>query len=213
METFEIKNVRKIPLISHDTFTSVASIDLVRIEDTKIEIFDEQFTNINIQNLILRNVTINQMVGINFSGKAKLLKIIDTVIRNVTGNLNFAQFASIELINSTFEFQKPREMSIQGSTAKIYNCTFYNVSVNVVTKRNIVMKNNCADGKSSLRLASESISSLGNRFPTEITYTESRVTGIPFRANNNTVCIAGNCKCPKSFDRNSKDSLNVNFSL
>ncbi|XP_008551326.1 uncharacterized protein LOC103573855 [Microplitis demolitor] len=203
LETFKLRNIKKIPIISHDTFTSISSIKTFVIEDTRIEQFDEQFTNINIDNFILRNVSIKQMIGINFSGQGKTLKIIDTIIRNVAGNLNFAFFETIEIINSTFEFEKPGDIPIEGINAKIINCVFSNASVNLVVNENITIKGNCADGKSSLRLSSKYVHSVGNRLPTEIIYTQNRTNPILFHNINNTVCIAGNCKCPKSSGYNS----------
>lgn len=211
MGTLQMKNIGRIPIIGHYMFTSIMSIETLNIENARIVNFDETFQGINITNLIFRNVTIDQTVGMNLLVNGKSLKIIDTVIRNVTGNFNFGKFESIELGNSIFEFQLPGQMSLYGVTAKINNCTFYNISGAVVTKRNIEMRNNCADGKSSLRLASKFIYSIGNRFPTEITFTKSNTTEI--KAHNNTVCIAANCKCPRSFERSSQGFLGVNVSL
>ncbi|XP_015116094.1 uncharacterized protein LOC107040499 [Diachasma alloeum] len=211
MGTFEIKNVGRIPLIGHHMFTSIMSIETFKIENTRIENFDETFQGINITNLIFRNVTMDATVGINFLVNAKSLKIIDTVIRNVTGNFNIGSFESIELVNSMFEFRMPGEMSLHGNTAKINNCTFYNITVIIVAKRNIEMRNNCADGKSLLRLDSRLINSFGNRSPNEITFPKSNITEI--QAYNNTVCIAASCKCPRSFHRSCQSILNVNVSL
>ncbi|KAG8038234.1 hypothetical protein G9C98_006561 [Cotesia typhae] len=213
LDTFKLKNIQKIPIISHDTFTSISSIETLMIEDTRIDQFDEQFAHISIDNFILHNVSIKQMIGINFSGQGKTLKIIDTIIRNVAGDLNFAYFESIEIINSTFEFEKPGDIPIEGLNAQIINCVFLNVSVNLVVSENIKLKDNCADGKSSMRLSSKYVYSVGNRLPTEIIYTQNRTNSILFHNNNNTVCIAGNCKCPKSAGYNSYHKFHANIYL
>ncbi|KAF7988462.1 hypothetical protein HCN44_001035 [Aphidius gifuensis] len=172
----ELKNIGIISRISHDTFINITKIDLLKIENSRITNFDEQFTNLNIRNLILKNVTIDNMIGINFSGDADTLKIIDTIIHNIKENMNFAFFTTIEIINSTFEFKKSSDMWIQGKISKISNCIFSNVSINIVSRQRITMKNNCADGKSSLRLSSMSTNSYDNKLPTEIIYTENKMS-------------------------------------
>lgn len=206
----ELKNIGKILNINHDIFLNILTIDLLKIENSRIINFDEQFTNLNIRNLILKNVTIDNMIGINFSGNADTLKITDTIIRNIKENINFAFFTTIELTNSTFEFNKSSDMWIQGKTSKINNCIFSNVSINIVSRQRIIMKNNCADGKSSLRLSSMSTNSCGNKLPTEIIYTENKSTAYYLRIINNTVCIAGNCKCPKSLANYSGSNIIFN---
>lgn len=213
MGTFHLRNIGEIPVISREIFTVISTIDSFIIENTKIINFNEQFTNINIDSFILQNVTIENMVGINFSGQGETFKIINSIIRNVGGNLNFVFFEEIEIVNSTFEFTKPGDMSIEGVSAKIIDCIFSNVSMNLVARGNIVIKNNCADGKSSLRLSSSAVNSFGNKLPTEIIYTQNRSNSILFRNVNNTVCIAGNCKCPKSAGYNSHYRFHANIYL
>ncbi|XP_011313854.1 uncharacterized protein [Fopius arisanus] len=211
MRTFVIRNVGQIPEITHEMLTSIMSIEEFIIEDTRIRIFDETFQGINVTNLIFKNVTVDASMGINILANAKSLKIIDTVIRNVTGNFNIGSFESIELVNSMFEFRKPGEMSLHGFKAIINNCTFYNITVNVVTQTKIEMKNNCADGKSLLRLDSKVIKSIGNKSPNEINLPKNTTADI--QTHNNTVCIAANCKCPRHFYRNCQTIMNINISL
>ncbi|XP_034947441.1 uncharacterized protein [Chelonus insularis] len=213
MGKFELSRIGRIPLIDHDTFISISSIESFTIEDSKIGKFDEQFTNINVDLFILKNVAINHSVGINFSNEGKILKIVNSTIRNMDGNINFAFFGSIEIINSTFDFRSPGDMTIEGFSVSIVDSVFTNVRINLIARGNALIKNNCADGKSSLRVTSIYVNSNGNKLPTEIIYTQKGTKAISFQNKNNIVCIAGNCKCPKSITHNSYDKLHVNVYL
>lgn len=212
----ELVNTGRIPVITHNTFTSVECIELLRIENTKIENFEEEFMDTNVTDLILGNVTIERMEGFNFSERGRTLRITNCSFRNVETTLNFAYFSAIEILNSKFELRKPGQMSIEGDRALVKNSVFLNVSVNLVAFGKITINDTCADGKSSLRLSSGNIESFGNRLPTEIIYTKSRETHsteLLLLIHNNTVCIAGNCKCPKSDARSSYQTFFPTFHL
>lgn len=190
---------------------NVRSIGLFRIEDTKITNFEEQFTDINVTNFIIKNVMIDRMNGLNFSERGRNLRIRNSEVRNVDNNLNFAYFSDIEIVNSKFELRKPGYLSVEGKSALVENSTFTNVTMNMVTSDKIKMNGTCADGKSSLRLSSTRIESFGNKLPTEIIYTKSRRYNESelLLVKNNTVCIAGNCRCPKT---NSQKSTQDHYS-
>ena len=217
MSVFKLLRIRKIPLISHDTFVSLSGIENFEIEDTWIENFEEQFTNMKVTNLLMKNVTIERMIGINFFESGKSLKILNCVFKNIQTTLNFAFFTDIEIVGSQFELQKPGHVTIEGVTAIVDNSVFSNVSMNLVASSRITMNGSCADGKSSLRLSAKSIESFGNRLPTEIVYTRNaaiRINDTEFPlVVNNTVCIAGNCKCPKSAGHNSYERFHANVYL
>ncbi|XP_043286909.1 uncharacterized protein [Venturia canescens] len=213
---FKLVRIRKILLIAPDTFPSFSNIENFHIEDTWIENFEDQFTNINVTYLKMKNVTIDRMIGMNLSERGKCLTIHDSVIKSVQTTLNFAFFSKIDIRNSGFELQKPGHLSIEGNSAIVLNSVFTNVSMNLVAS-DITINGSCADGKSSLRLSANRIESSHNRLPTEIIYTRNLVprdndTDFPLIVNN-TVCIAGNCKCPKSNGHNSYERFHANIYL
>ena len=205
IERLELIQIRKIPLITHDTFMNVRNIEFFRIEDTTIKNFEEQFTDINVTNLIMKNIMIERMNGLNFSERGKILRIRNSDIRNVNNNLNFAYFSDIEIVNSKFQLRRPGYLSIEGSSALVENNIFTNVTMNLVAFNKIRMNGTCADGKSSLRLSSSRIESFRNKLPTEIIYTKNTKENNSklLMVKNNTVCIAGNCECPKTNGYNS----------
>ncbi|XP_015435471.1 PREDICTED: uncharacterized protein LOC107191038 [Dufourea novaeangliae] len=198
IKRLKLSNIRRIPSITRDTFLSLDSIGSMKIEDTRIDRFEELFTNITITDFSMINVTIEQVDGLNFSGKGGTLKIENTDFQNITGSLNFAYFSKIEIVRSKFQLQKPSHLLIEGDLVYLDNCVFSNASANVVAAGSITINDTCADGKSSMRLSSSKIESVNNRLPTEIVYTRNKLLKEPFFIQNNTVCIAGNCKCPKS---------------
>ena len=198
MKRLKLSNIRRIPLITRDTFLSLNSIETVRIEDARIDNFEERFTDIAINNFSMMNVTIRRIDGLNFSEKSGTLRIENSEFQNVTGPLNFAYFSSVEILRSKFHLSKPGHLLIEGDLVFIENCVFSNASANVVAAESITINASCADGKSSMRLSSSRIESVNNRLPTEIVYTRNKRVSERFLNRNNTVCIAGNCKCPKS---------------
>ncbi|KAG7201515.1 hypothetical protein KM043_004267 [Ampulex compressa] len=196
---FRLSNIGRIPLITHDTFTSLTSIGSLELENLLVESLEEQFDAIEVKNFLVTNVTIERTEGVNFSERGERLRIVNSKFLNVGGSLNFAFFADVLIENSSFELQKPGHLSIESDAAAIASSVFLNVSMNVVATKGIFMNATCADGKSSLRLSSDRIESYANRLPTEIVYTgnmQRHTTEL--RNRDNTVCIAGNCKCPKS---------------
>lgn len=199
MRRCELSQIRRIPLITHDTFTNLHLIEAFMIDNTFIERFEEAFTDITVLNFIMSNVTIGQLNGINFSERGNLLQIANTDFRNVTGSLNFGHFTRVHIHDSRFALQKPGKLSVDGEITLVSDSVFLNASMNFGASNDILINNTCADGKSSLRLFSDKIESLNNRLPTEIIYTKySRQSIVESITNlNNTVCIAGNCRCPK----------------
>ncbi|XP_024936818.1 uncharacterized protein LOC107263731 [Cephus cinctus] len=200
IENIEFLNIGVIHRIAGDsTFKMAQHIKRFRIEDTNIENFNAEFQNISVTQFLFRNVTIARMIGLNFSKRGELLKIINCTFRNIQSTLHFI-FSTIEIRNSKFELQKPTDVSIVGDNTVVANSVFLNVSMNLVASNKIAVNNTCADGKSSLRLSARSIESFGNRLPTEIIYPKNMGQDVPglLLARNNTVCIAGNCKCIKS---------------
>ncbi|XP_053986413.1 uncharacterized protein LOC128880398 [Hylaeus volcanicus] len=198
MKLLKLTNIRRIPLITHDTFLSLSSIETVRIEEVRIDRFEERFMDITINDFSMINVTIEHIDGLNFSEKGGTLRIENSVFQNVTASLNFAYFSNVEILRSKFHLQKPGHLLIEGDLVSIEDCVFSNASANVVAANSITINATCADGKSSMRLSSSRIKSVNNRLPTEIVYTGNRRIGGQFLNYNNTVCIAGDCKCPKS---------------
>ncbi|KAK0078214.1 hypothetical protein PV325_002830 [Microctonus aethiopoides] len=205
-----LRNIGNIPTITHKTFLNIRKIDSFIIENTRIKYLNEQFTDIDVNIFNFNNVIIDNMVGINWSGQS--LKIINTIMRNVNGDFNFESLDSIVIINSTIEFNKPGQMSIYGSNARIINSVFSNISINLVAG-SVVMSDNCGDGISSLRLSSDWVKSIDNRMPTEIIYTNNRSNLNMFSNINNTVCKAGNCKCQKNSQHNCHNRMNANIYL
>lgn len=179
---------------------TLVTIDTLEFEDAIIENFKEDFTNINVLHFIVTNVTIERMDRLNFSEKGTMLRIVNSELRNIATSLNFANFLNIEIINSKFELQKPGLVSIQSDVTLVKHSVFSNVSMNLVAANAITIIGICADGKSTLRLSSKYINSADNRLPNEIAYPRDNQHGKPefFMSRNNTVCKAGNCKCPKS---------------
>ncbi|XP_066587958.1 uncharacterized protein [Prorops nasuta] len=201
VKNIKFAGVRHIPLITHDKFINVAKIQSFEIVDTFIDRFEEQFTDTAVTELIMKNVTINNYSGMQLAEKGQLLRVVDTQFNRVEMPINFAYFAKVEIINSVFTVPEPGQMSIEANDAYIENNIFSNVSMNLVASDNITISNICADGKSSLRLSSSKITSFNNKLPTEIVYTFSKRSSSLneiYLNINNTVCIAGNCKCQKS---------------
>lgn len=194
MKLLKLSNIGRIPRITNHTFTNLKAIDTLAIEDALIENLEEEFAYINISHFIMMNVTIERVYQLNVE-RGTTLRIVNSELRNVIKNLNFANFVNIEIVGSKFEMQKWGLMSIQGDVAIVRSNIFSNVSMNLVTATAIVINDICADGKSSLRLSSKSINSTDNRLPNEIAYLGGDQHGEPFAIRNNTVCKAGNCKC------------------
>ncbi|XP_011635137.1 uncharacterized protein LOC105425861 [Pogonomyrmex barbatus] len=196
MKLLKLSNIGRIPTIASYTFTTLATIDTLVIENTIIENFDEEFNYVHVSHFNVTNVTIERVNLLNME-KGATLRIVNTVLRNVETSLNL-NFLNIEIIDSKFKLQKPGLMSIQGDVAVVRNSIFSNVSMNLVIALAIRINGICADGKSTLRLSSEQIYSADNRLPNEIAYPRSSQHGKSFMIQNNTVCKAGNCECSKS---------------
>lgn len=196
MKRLKLSKIRRIPLITHDTFVSLRSIETLRIEDTRIDEFKERFTDITVNEFTMINVTIDRIDELNFSERGETLRIRNTELQNVEGPLNFVYFSTVELRRSHFRLRKPGHVLIEGGVVNVEDCVFSNSSANVVAAGSIEIDGACADGKSSMRLSSNNIVSANNRLPTEIIYTRSRVESAEsLISRNNTVCIAGNCNC------------------
>ena len=198
LKQLRLSRIGRIPLITRDTFVRLNSIETIRIEDTRIDHFAERFTDMAITNFSMINVTVERIDQLSFSAKGESLYIKNSEFQNVTGSLNFAYFSSVEILHSKFQLGKPGYILIEGDIVYIENCVFSNSSANVVAAESIWINGTCADGKSSMRLSSNDIKSVNNRLPTEIIYTKNKDESERFFNRNNTVCIAGNCKCPKS---------------
>ncbi|XP_076751997.1 uncharacterized protein LOC143424075 [Xylocopa sonorina] len=214
MKRLKLSKIRSIPLITRDTFLSLNNIDSVEIEDTRIDSFEERFTDVTITNFSMINVTIERIDQWNFSGKGETLRIENSQFLNVTGSLNFAYFSTVKILRSNFQLQKPGLLLIEGDVVYIEDCTFSNSSANVVAADSIRISGTCAAGKSSMRLSSNNIESLNNRLPTEIIYTTNKQPATErFFNRNNTVCIAGNCNCPKTNDQPTRFKHALRFLL
>lgn len=206
MKRLKLSNIRLIPLIKRDTFLVLNNIEVVEIEDTQIDEFEERFTEVAINDFSMINVTVRRFDGLNFSEKGATLRIENCNFQNVTKSLK-AYFSRVEILRSKFHLGKPGHLSIEGDFVLIENCVFSNASANVVAADSVAINATCADGKSSMRLSSSKIESVNNRFPTEIVYTKNKPTAERFINQNNTVCIAGNCKCPKSGGQKTKPTI------
>ncbi|KMQ89574.1 type i modular polyketide synthase [Lasius niger] len=199
MKLLRLSNIGRIPMIASHTFTNLAAIETFEITNALIENFEEDFSYINVSRFLVTNVTIERLDRLNVSEKGMTLSIVNSELRNVATSLNFANFLYIEIIGSKFELQKPGLVSIQGDVTIVKNSVFTNVSMNLVAKNAVTINGICAVGKSTLRLASKYINSTDNRLPNEIAYPRDNNQKPEFFTNrNNTVCKAGNCKCPKS---------------
>ncbi|CAL7946726.1 unnamed protein product [Xylocopa violacea] len=199
MKRVKLSKIRSVPSITRDTFLGLNSIESFEIEDTRIDSFEERFTDVAIRRFSMINVTIERIDELNFSGKGETLRIENSRFENVHGSLNFAYFSTVEIVRSNFQLQKPGLVLIEGDVVYMEDCMFSNSSANVVAADSIKISGTCAAGKSSMRLSSNNIESLNNRLPTEIVYTTNKLRATErFFNRNNTVCIAGNCNCPKS---------------
>lgn len=215
MRRCELSQIRRIPVISSSTFTNQQTIEVFIIENTFIEKFEETFTDITVTNFVMSNVTIGHIEGINFSERGSRLQLTNTDFQNVTGSLNFDHFSRVHIQDSRFALQKPGKLLLDGESVFVSNSVFLNASMNFGASSDILINSTCADGKSSLRLFSDKIESLNNRLPTEIIYTKYRRRGVAESVvnHNNTVCIAGNCKCPKRSGQSSSYPTIVTFGI
>ncbi|XP_047350773.1 uncharacterized protein LOC124949554 [Vespa velutina] len=204
LKRFELSNIKRIPFVMHDTFLNIKNIEHFEIRNVHIDYFEEQFTAIKTNHFVMANVTISRMEGFNISEKGETLQIINCEFRNISTLLNFGHFTKVEIVNSKFALQKSGNLSIGSDLAIIRDNIFFNVSMNVFGAKNIKINSTCADGKSSLRLSSNKIESYGNRLPTAIIYTRGQPSNQSpiVLESNNTICKAGNCKCPKSNGEN-----------
>ncbi|XP_076658519.1 uncharacterized protein LOC143362345 [Halictus rubicundus] len=199
LERLSLSKIRWIPMITRDTFLSVQTIGSLSIQDAKIDRFEERFTDIAITDFAMINVTVEEAEGLNFSGKSGgTLRIENSEFQNVTESLNFAYFSNVEIVRSKFHLQKLSHLLVEGDGVLVEDCVFSNASVNVVAAKHVTINGTCADGQSSMRLSSSNIESTNNRLPTEIVYTKNKTNEERLAVRNNTVCIAGNCKCPKT---------------
>ncbi|XP_072752402.1 uncharacterized protein [Anoplolepis gracilipes] len=199
MKLLRLSNIGRIPMIASHTFVNLKAIETFEITDALIENFEEDFSFINVSQFIVTNVTIERVDRLNVSEKGMTLSIINSELRNVATSLNFASFLFIKIIGSKFELQKPGVVSIQGNVAVVKDSVFTNVSMNLVAMDAVTINGICAVGKSTLRLESKYINSTNNRLPNEIAYLRTNnQKPESFTNRNNTVCKAGNCKCPKS---------------
>lgn len=202
LKRFELANIKRIPFVMHDTFSNIKKIEHFEIRNVHIDYFEEQFTAIKVNHFVMANVTISRMEGFNISEMGETLQITNCEFRNISALLNFGHFSKVEIVNSKFELQKSGNLSIGSDEATILDNIFFNVSMNVFAANNIRINSTCADGKSSLRLSSNKIESYGNRLPTAIIYTRGPNVSPIVSQGNNTICKAGNCKCPKSNGQN-----------
>ncbi|XP_014478917.1 PREDICTED: uncharacterized protein LOC106746635 [Dinoponera quadriceps] len=197
IRTLRLSDIGRIPLITSDTFIRLASIDTLMIENAHIDRFEEDFSDINMTHFSMRNVTVERMGRLNLSENGKTLYIMNTELRNIATSLTFSNIGTIEIVGSKFRLQRPGLVSVLGGTVVVKDSVFSNASMNlnaaVATIRGV-----CADGKSALRLSSKYIDSTDNQLPNEIVYlTRDNQPARPDVNRNNTVCKAGNCKCPK----------------
>lgn len=196
MTRLKLSNIGRIPIIAPPTFRTLSAIDALEIENVLIEDFREELSLVNVSRFIMTNVTIRRVHKLNISEKGKTLRITNSELRNVMASLNFGTFRNIDITDSRFELQSPGMVSFHADTAVVRNSVFSNISLNLVAS-NVTVNGVCADGKSALRLQAENIDSSHNMLPNEINYSRDN-RSISFFANlNNTVCKAGNCKCPK----------------
>lgn len=201
LKLLRLANIGQIPVIASHTFATLTNIDTLEIENTHIDDIEEEFTYVNVSRFLVTNVTIGRVDRLNLSENATMLYIVNSEFQNITTSLNFANFQTIEIVDSKFVLQKPGLVSIQGEVVVVNNSVFWNASMNLVAAHLITVRGICADGKSTLRLSSNHIASTDNRLPNEIAYpTRDGHLAKPefFTNRNNTVCKAGHCKCPKS---------------
>ncbi|XP_015178366.1 PREDICTED: uncharacterized protein LOC107067401 [Polistes dominula] len=210
LKRFELTNIQQMPYIKHDTFLNLENIEHFEMRNVHVDYFEEQFVEIKVDQFVMANVTISNMKGFNFSKKGETLQIIDCEFRNVSTILNFGQFSKVEIVNSKFELQEPGNLMIESDIAIVSDNIFFNVSINIVAVNNVKINNICADGKSSLRLSSDKIESFNNKLPTDIIYSKGQTSDDVLK-NNNTICKAGDCKCPKSNGQNANRPITIVF--
>ncbi|XP_043669765.1 uncharacterized protein LOC122629925 [Vespula pensylvanica] len=211
LKRFELTNIKRIPFVKHDTFLNIRNIEHFEIRNVHIDYFEEQFMAIKVNHFVMANVTISRIEGFNLSEKGVTLQISNCEFRNVSTSLNFGHFSKVEIVNSKFELQKSGHLSIESDVAIVRDNIFFNVSMNLFAANNITINSTCADGKSSLRLSSNKIESYGNRLPTAIIYTRGQPSNESENVSksNNTICKAGNCKCPKSNGQNANRPITI----
>lgn len=201
IKMLRLSDIGRVPLIASHTFVNVASIDKFMIENVHIDEFEEDFTYLNVSLFIMRNVTIERMDRLNLSENSTTLYIKNSELRNIATSLTVTNIHFIEIFDSKFRLQRPGLVSVLGNLVVIRNSVFSNASMSLNAATTAKIHNICADGKSTLRLSSKHIDSTNNQLPNEIVYltrdNQPAKSG-SFVNKNNTVCKAGNCKCPKS---------------
>ncbi|EFN79252.1 uncharacterized protein LOC105187955 isoform X2 [Harpegnathos saltator] len=198
LKMLRLSDIGRIPSIVAHTFVSLANIDTLMIENTRIDEFKEDFSYVNVSSFFMRNVTVERIDQLNLSENGKTLCIMNSELRNIATSLTF-NIRTIEIIGSKFRLQRPGMVSVLGDIVIIKDSVFLNASMSLDAAAATV-HGICADGKSALRLSSKHIDSTDNRLPNEIVYltrNNQTVKSDMFVNKNNMVCKAGNCKCPK----------------
>ncbi|KAK2583906.1 hypothetical protein KPH14_001177 [Odynerus spinipes] len=211
---FELVNIKKIPLISHEAFNGFQNIGRLEIRNAFVERFEEHFVETNVNELVLVNVTIAHVEGFNFMEKGKNLEIINCEFRNISTTLKF-YFSNVKIVNSTFEMQKKGTISIDSDYALLENNVLFNISMEVFASNLIKISGTCGDGTSSLRLESNNTESIRNRLPSGINYSLSKRNNEsePVVQYDNVICIAGNCKCPKTSGQNGSEGMTSSLKI
>ncbi|XP_046422622.1 uncharacterized protein LOC124180827 [Neodiprion fabricii] len=154
MRLIKLLNIGNIPNITHSSFTSVNRIGQLRIENTKIEFFEETLKKININEFILINVTIEKLHALEiFDVEGLNVTFINCRI-TVNGGpvqLENSKHGSIKLVNTMFEFENSGNMSLKAEYVQVLNCTFIRASVNVISDY-IDVNDTCGDNASSMTL-------------------------------------------------------------
>lgn len=223
MKLLKLSNIDRIPIIASHTFVSLMKIETIEIENVHIDVLEEDFSSLRVFEFILTNVTIERVNKLTMSekGTSKILRILNTEFYNISTSINFAYFQKVEIVDSMFVLQKPGMLLIDSNNVIVERSVFTNLSMNVVASNFIKINGICADGKSALRLAtyinstSMIINSTNNRLPTEIAYPSHELAALNWRAQtgvfkqNNMVCKAGNCECPKGKGQGSQTCVSI----
>lgn len=197
MKLLKLSNIGRIPLIARHLFVVLRTVDVLEIENVRVDYVQQEFSYVNISSLLVANVTIERTDLLNLSGNTSLT-IIRSELRRVATSLNLAKFRDIRIIGSRFALERPGMVYVQGERVLVEDSVFLNASMSLVAKY-IEVRGICADGRSALRLSSRYIDSTDNRLPNEIVYSTTGRLGSPeYFVERNTVCKAGNCECTKN---------------
>nr|XP_033328823.1 uncharacterized protein LOC117221751 [Megalopta genalis]XP_033328827.1 uncharacterized protein LOC117221756 [Megalopta genalis]XP_033339892.1 uncharacterized protein LOC117228303 [Megalopta genalis] len=197
LKDLRLSHIRWIPTLTRQIFIYTKEINSLTIENARIGHLGDLFSNTLITNVFLTNVTVEYAEKLYFSEeRGNVLRIADSEFQNIANTWNFANFSNVEIVRSRFYLNNPGNLKIEADEVLVKDSVFSNTSISIIAQNSVSTEDICATGKSSMSLYSNKIVSTNNRLPNQINYHQK--INLKPDDRNNTICIAGNCKCSET---------------